>query len=169
MGKGVRELAVSLLINAVSSVVARIAAIFVLAMGLLITVDVILRYVFNAPTQFADEVSAYLLVTITFLPLAYTLQTEKHIRVDVFTTRLSQKARNLLELVTSIMGLAFLAVVMRPACNMTLESYRYGSASVGGLHTPLYLPQLFIPIGLCLLILQLVLHIINTTIKIRSP
>ncbi|MBA7616639.1 hypothetical protein ES703_23937 [subsurface metagenome] len=141
-----------------STVSAHIGIAALLAMGLMITADVVLRYVFNRPTQFTTEVTGYLMVAVTLLGLAYTLMKGKHIRIEVLTSRLRPRPRKILDLVTSIISLAFLAACIGPAWNMVIESYTYKSEVLGLLRTPLYLPQLLIPIGLCVIILQVMVY-----------
>lgn len=156
------------IVEIVSHAGGRVAAVFVLAMGLLITVDVILRYVFNAPTQIATEVSGYLMVGVAFLGVSYTLIIGGHIRIEIVTSRLPEKIGNPLELITSLLSLAFVGVLIWPAWHMVLESYAYRAAALSYLHTPLYLPQSLVAVGLCLLAAQLVVHIAHIISRINS-
>lgn len=55
-----------------------------------ISVDVVMRYFFNAPlTSTIEIVSAYYMVAVIALPLAYVHLRDDHIRVELFTTGLS--------------------------------------------------------------------------------
>jgi len=135
---------------------AHIGIILLFAMGLLITADVVLRYFFNAPTQFTTEVTGYLMAGVTFLGFAYTLEKGGHIRIEVVTNYIRPAARKRLDLVTSIISLSFLAACVGPTWVMVWESYTYKSEVMGVLRTPLYLPQLLMPIGISILLLQLV-------------
>ncbi|HBZ43612.1 MAG TPA: TRAP transporter small permease [Maritimibacter sp.] len=59
-------------------------------MVLHITIDVVMRYFFNSPlTSTIEIVSAYYMVAVIALPLAYVHLRNEHIRVELFTTGLS--------------------------------------------------------------------------------
>lgn len=156
-------------VTRLSSGAAYIGIVLLFAMGLLITMDVVLRYVFNQPTQFTTELTGYLMAGVTFLGLAYTLMKGRHIRIEVVTSRLRPMARKRLELVVSMIGLAFLAVCLKPAWVMVWESYIYESEVLGVLSTPLYLPQLLVPIGISVILLQLVVIIAEQIKDLRAP
>ena len=55
----------------------------ILLMGMIITYEVVCRYVFNAPTIWTQEVSIYLFMWTMLAASSYTLQTGKHVRVDL--------------------------------------------------------------------------------------
>jgi len=142
-----------------------IGGALIFTMGLLMMVDVVLRYVFNSPTQFITTLAGYFMVGVAFLGLAYALMKDRHIQINILTSRLRPVALKRVELVTSIIGLVFLAFSLRSACLMVYESYIYKSIDLTGLDLPLYLPQLLIPIGIVLILLQLV---VITAKNIRS-
>ena len=71
-----------------------------------ITVQIFLRLFFKSPLSFAEEVSRYSFVWMVFLGLSYATKYNKHIRIDCFVTRLSQKAQEVIELFIDIVTLA---------------------------------------------------------------
>ena len=76
-----------------------------------ITVDVIGRVVFNSPFQGTIEVvSAYYMVAVSFLPLAYISRHEGQIVVELFTRKLRAQSMLRLELVVNIVTLLYLLV-----------------------------------------------------------
>jgi len=154
------------LVTMVSNVAAYIGAFLVLATALMIAIDVILRYIFNNPTPFATDLTGYSLVAVTFLGLAYTLRHGKHVRIQIVTSRLRSKTRKIVDLAASVVALAFLVFCIFPVYNQALESYTYKSQLLDYFRTPLYIPQLIICVGVCLMTLELVVHIVN---QIRSP
>jgi len=135
------------------------ASSFVLIMVLLISYDVIARYIFNAPTIWADEISGYLLVGIVFLGLGYGLETGAHISVDLIIDMLSPKKHHSVHLATDILTLLIVIMFTWESFVVVLRSYNEGKIALSLLLTPLYLPQLLIPIGFAVLCLQLILEI----------
>ena len=60
-------------------------------MMMLVVVDVFMRYVMHQPLMVADEFSAYMLVALSFLGLAYTWREKGHVRIEIFVNRLSRR------------------------------------------------------------------------------
>ena len=133
-------------------------------MALLITVDVIGRE-FLHPTGIAHEVSGYCLVAIIFLGLAYTMRRGRHIQITIITSKLPQRARQWLAIVTSTMSLAFTGWLFWFTLQHVITAYGLGSISMTPLRVTLWPLQMLLPIGLLLLAIA----IIGEMIKIIRP
>jgi len=155
-------------INAVTSISGNAAIIFLVAAVLLINVSVVTRYALSAPLHFVEEISGYFVVAIVFLGLADTLRAERHIRIDVVFIHLSKKIQNTLEILSFILGLIFTGVFAWLTWQTVLDSYQIGMTSEGLWEVPLYLPQLLMPIGLVILILQILAYSIRKMHSFRS-
>jgi TRAP-type C4-dicarboxylate transport system permease small subunit len=129
---------------------ATLAGLAVLTIVALITYDVAMRFFFEQPQLFVDEVASFLELLVIFGGLAYTFRTGGHVRVDLVTTHLPPRARGRLRAVSLVLGLVFLGVVMWPTMQSALTAYRYGRVSAVMLY-PLWGPMLLIPLGLALL------------------
>ena len=146
----------------VGVVCAGVALVASLAM---VVVGVVGRYVLGIAVVFVDEYVGYALVIMAFMALASTLTADKHIRIDSVVRLLPQKLQKWLEAATSTAGLAIAVFVTVQTGERALMSFRGGDLSVSPLETPLYVPQLFIPVGFTLLDVSLALYVIN---KIRN-
>ena len=138
------------MIGKASRAASTLAGFAALAIVLLISFDVLMRYFFNRPQLFVDELASFLEVLIIFGGLAYTFRVGGHVRVDLVTAHLPPPARAWLRIVTLALGLAFLTVVMWVTGQSTLTAWRYGRVSAVMLY-PLWLPMLLIPAGLGLM------------------
>lgn len=147
---------------------ATLGSVGIMVMLLLITAEVISRKLFNYSTLVADELSAYLLVLITYLGLAFTLERGEHIQLKIVCDRLSPRLQRQLQLGWYLIGLAYAGFLSYRSLQLVLSSYRYGSTSVSILFTPLYLPQTLMLIGLSILVLQLVKSSIISTLSLRT-
>lgn len=158
------------LIEKVSLIFGYISGGFAFLMMFIIGYDVVMRHIFNDPTIWADEVSCYLLVGITFLGAAYTLNKDGHVRIETLVDRLRPKKRKRLELVTDVLSIIFLVIFTRQAYWLVKDSYSSIKISATLLRTPLYLPQLLLAVGLTWLSLELLAHILRRTInsQVRS-
>ncbi len=145
--------------ESLSSKIASFAKWGCLAMMLLISYDVVSRYFFNRPVLYSDEISAYLIVFVCFLGAADTLKKKQHIIVDVITLQLPPKGQLWLKFVTHILGFFFLIVFTWGSIIMVYKSFVRGVTVPSILLTPLWIPEIFIPIGSILLCMQFVVEI----------
>jgi TRAP-type C4-dicarboxylate transport system permease small subunit len=122
----------------------------VLAITLLISLDVALRFFLNRPLLFVDEVASFLQLLVVFGGLAYTFLVGGHVRVDLVTARLPAAARARLRLVTLALGQGFVLAMAWVTAQSAVTAYRYGRVSAVMLY-PLWVPMLAIPAGLLLL------------------
>lgn len=148
-------------IEKISLIFGYISGGFAFLMMAIIGYDVLMRHIFNDPTIWADEVSCYLLVGITFLGAAYTLSMDGHVRIETFTDRLSPKTQRYLEFITDVLSLAFLVIFTRQAYWLVKDSLVSVKISATLLRTPLYLPQLMVAVGLTWFSLQMLVHIVR--------
>ncbi len=82
-------------------------ALYVTMPGLviLVTLDVALRYLFNAPLQWGRDVNGLLLLMTIFCALPHAWDRAYHIRMEVFYLRLSTTRRRVVDVVSSVAGI----------------------------------------------------------------
>ena len=85
--------------------------VFLPLMIFLITLNVLLRYAFNAPLAWGDEVNGLLLFLILFLSLTFTWDQKKHIRMEIVYTLLKGRMRTVADLATGITGILFFGLM----------------------------------------------------------
>ena len=141
-----------------SLVLAYICGAMVFFMMASIIYDVILRHILNQPTVWADELSCYLLVGISFLGAAYALKTDAHVRIETFVERLPPRARNALEMITDVLSLGFLFIFAWQGYRLVIESFVHVRIAPTLMRTPLYLPQAFLAVGLTWFWVQMLAH-----------
>lgn len=123
---------------------------------------------FDAPTEWVNETSVYLVMVSAFLGFAPALASGKHISVDLLITKLPAKTNKLLGAFVSLLGLIFSLVFLVTSAEMALNSYRLNMLSVSTLRIPLYLPQLALPVGFALLSLQFIANLLSPTTAIAE-
>jgi len=101
----------------------RLLAWLVLAMGLLTTFIVILRYGFNTGSIAAQELVTYMHGSVFMLGAAYALKHDAHVRVDIFYRDFGPRAK---AWVNGLGGILFLM----PLCVfIAFSSWNYAAAS----------------------------------------
>lgn len=126
---------------------------------ILVACEVIGRAVFGVALQAADEYSGYIVVALVFLGIPYALYHEALLRVDFLFDRLKGRRKVVLSLVFDVVCLAVTAVLGYYLTRMALTTLERGTFSSTPLMTPLWVPQLVMPIGLVLTVLILLARI----------
>jgi len=85
-------------LESINNGIGRIVCWFGLMMLLLQFFNVVLRYVFGMNYIFLNEGVLYLHATLFMLGAGYTLMVDKHVRVDIFYSKLSVRNRALVDL-----------------------------------------------------------------------
>lgn len=137
---------------------------------LLICIDVLMRYLLGFTLIWIIEVEIYLFAAIFLLGSGYALQKDKHVRVDVFYSKWTDRQQAWVDLIGHFLLLLPWAIVIAwVGYNYGYMSFLIGekSAQPGGL-TALYVLKFFIFIGFFLLILQAISQIIKSIIAIQK-
>ena len=132
----------------------RVAAWMFAAVGLAITYEVVMRYVFGAPTIWAEEVARMAQIWACYLAAAMLLGERKMIRVTLVTDRLPARAIPWAEAISLLWIAGFCLVAVWFGATVALESVRIGRASPTMLGIPQWATESAIPIGFGLLFVQ---------------
>lgn len=156
------------LIERLSTAGMYVSGIGVFIMSILITIEILGRYFFGFSLLVVDEWSGYLLVMVTFLGLAYTMQTKGFLQIEFLLNRLSRRKRNLFNLFLILLALVYSFIIGWKLILYTWSNYSAGTVSVSISQTPLYIPQLFMPLGVALLILQLINEAVRSILRLMT-
>lgn len=75
---------------------------FTLALVLLLTWEVFMRYVLERPTIYSYEISTMMGVTIAAIGLGFAHKYDAHVRVDVFWKNLSPRGKAIIDIIGAI-------------------------------------------------------------------
>ncbi len=157
-------------LDSLNSGLASIVRWAVLAMVLIQFAIVIGRYVYGVNSIAAQESVLYLHATLFMLGAGYTLQRDKHVRVDIFYARASPQARRRIDLFGHLCLLipAMLALLYWTWPSVVNAwAILEGPISVGGLKAVFLLKSL-IPAFALLLILQSLSSVLRLLMQ-REP
>lgn len=145
----------------------RLGCLMYLSVAVIVTLEVIMRFIFRSPTMWVMEVSSLLTIIASFLLFAYTLQEKGHTRVDFITAMVSRKSVFFLELFTSLLALVYCGVLTWYGIKMVQSSVLMEEVTQT-LQIPLWIPQIFVPIGGGLMFIQLLKFLKNDLFKNRK-
>lgn len=152
----------------------RLLGWFTLAMVLLQSAVVILRYGFNGGSVALQDSVVYLHGAAFMLGLAYALQTDAHVRVDVFYRRMGERGRAWVNAVGTLVFLLPLCVfILVGSWQFAAASWavRETSASADGL-AGVYLLKSLIPLAAATLALQGIAQLgraLDTLMRVEVP
>lgn len=149
------------IIEMASKIGAIFATIFLILIVGLICTEIFLRTIFNKSTLIADEYSAYMYVFLVMLGLAYTFMENGHIKITLVTSRLNEKVRNIFEIVSLFFVLGILIFASYHSTNMVIETYKLDMRADTIAETPLYLPEIALPLGYLIFVMQVIVEIIK--------
>jgi len=134
----------------------RVIAWGVLAIAGVVLFEVIARFTFNAPTVWAQEVTALTFGVYAILAGGYCLLHQRHIRMDVLWGQLSPRRKAIADLATSGLGFLFIALLLWYSIPYAWHSFQLREASQTVFHAPYYPSKMFLVLGVFLLLLQFV-------------
>lgn len=130
--------------KAITSVVwcaGAISTLLILVTFVLTIISVFMRYVVSQPVVWIDQLSGYLLVSIVMFGVAEAYRKHNHIAIDLFTARLTGKAKLIKGLWSDLCVLTF-AVILGISTWESIEFARvFGSYTTGDIEIESWIPQ----------------------------
>jgi TRAP-type C4-dicarboxylate transport system permease small subunit len=125
------------------------AAVF--AMMSLTTADAVWRYVFNSPITGAYEITEkYLMLVGIFLGMSYTYRGAGFIRVTILMDRLPNSVKVPINYLSQLISIVYFAVLIWGTYEYAVRTYHQGT-TLGSIYSaPLWVGAAFIPLGLFL-------------------
>lgn len=139
------------------------------ALPLIIFYDVAARFLFNAPTIWANEIAVYMQQLLVFLPMGLLLSENAHIRSTLLVDRLPETMQQILSVFSLVMIIILAVAIAWLGWNMTLHAWNYRQVSPTLLAVPLWMPHSLIPLGGFLLLVNAIASLIKKTCHLFCP
>jgi TRAP-type mannitol/chloroaromatic compound transport system permease small subunit len=138
-----------------TDLVGRWSSWLVLAIVLLMACNVLMRYLFNTGSVWAQELEWHLLVPVVLFGMSYTLRHGEHVRSDILYFRFTPRTRALIDLVSALLIVAIALLIIWFSLHYVQQSFVIDEKSPdpGGLPNRWIIKGLM-PIGFALLALQ---------------
>lgn len=150
------------IVDTLNTWAARIAAVILAGMVLLILVEILMWNTLTRSTIIADEYAAYGLAAIVFLGAGFCLQQRGHIRISLVLSFLPRTAARAITFVVTVLCTVFMGYLVLQLWWMTGDAFRYGSTSGTLSNTRLWIPQGIMLLGAILFFLQLAAFSVRT-------
>lgn len=145
-------------VDTISELTGKLAAWMFFAVGLFVTFEVVMRYVFTAPTIWVDDVSRYFQIWATYIAGAYVLKHRHMVVIEIFFKDHTTTWRKITETFAIIVILFFCAVAVWFGYDVWHQSLMSGKKSSTMLAAPMWAIQSAIWVGFGLLFLQAVVE-----------
>jgi TRAP-type mannitol/chloroaromatic compound transport system permease small subunit len=142
-----------------------------LALVLLTSLIVLLRYAFGIGSIALQEGQLYTHASLFMLGIGYTLRCDEHVRVDIFYRRFSHNGRAWIDLLGTLLFLLPLCILILLTCfDYVVVSWQRqeGSADAGGLPFVYVLKTLLLLMP-ALLTIQALAEALRAVLKLRYP
>jgi C4-dicarboxylate transporter DctQ subunit len=150
----VKEL--SVVVGSSINFVAYLAAVMLVFLMSIVGIAIFSRYVLHIPIGWVNEITEYILVYLGFLPAAWILKDEGHIKMDLVLNAVSPRAQCMMNTITSIICTIVCLALAWFSFKVTLNLYQTGYLMPTIYHPPKFILVAGIFVGLLLFSLQLI-------------
>ncbi len=150
-------------IDKVTKFVGYLAAFLAIPLTLAVVYEVGMRFLFNKPTQWVYDISWMLFAAMFLLGGAYTLQEERHVRVDIIFRAFPPKVQKGIEFIFyCFLFLPMTLVLAWKGYDFTMMAWRANEMLSTTLFVfPAWAAKIYIPLGFALLFLQGIAQVIK--------
>lgn len=156
------------IINAISIGLVSPAVVALVGWVLVMVVCITFRGLFTIDWMFMEEYTGYFLVLVGSFSLLYTLRSEGHISVDVVTRLLPKTARDILHIVSGLLGLVIVGYLTQKGWVWFEYAWENEIVSQFPSSTWQWPVFLLVPLGFASLGLGLLLHVCQGVLRLIS-
>ncbi len=158
------------LIDGLNEIVGRIISVVAIVLTAVIIYDVVLRYVFHAPTRWGFDVNKHLYGFYFVMLGGYALRHGAHVRVDLVTEKLSPAVRRWVDIVGYVVFFfPFAWVFLSQSYTFALRSWNQGEMTYGAVQLPVYPIKIALAVAAALLLLQGISEFLKLILRQETP
>ncbi len=148
-------------VDRVNDWVGWIAGLQILLVVAVIVYEVVLRYGFNSPTIWANEIMIYLTAVAYLLGGGYALLYRRHVIVDVLYARFPAQLRRRLDVATLVFFILYLGTLIWAGWWFAWDSMKIGETTGTPWNPPIWPMKLAIPVAAGLVLVQGVANLVS--------
>ena len=123
----------------------------------IVSIYAVVQRLLGMPVSWAIEFNELLQVGLAFLPAAYVLNADKHVRMELLDSVLGQRGRRVARGASGVVGAALAGFLAYSTGTVAKSSVAMGEATVVA-SLPIYPSKICVTIGFALLALQFAAH-----------
>jgi TRAP-type C4-dicarboxylate transport system permease small subunit len=148
-------------IDTITEFFGKLSAWLFFFIGIIVTYEVFVRYVFNSPTIWVDEVSSVTQIWAAYIGVAFALKHKDMIVIDIAFKDPNTIMRKILETFSLLVIIYFSLVSVYYGYQIWLDSTLKGHTTDTFLALPKWFTQASIWVGFLILLLQAIVEIIK--------
>ncbi|MFC0338882.1 TRAP-type C4-dicarboxylate transport system, small permease component [Kushneria avicenniae] len=125
-----------------------VAGLALIVLVLLVSAEIVSRFFFNHSLRVVEELAGYLVVGLTLFGASLAVRKNSLFQVGFIFDALPGAVKRVMGLVYLGLSLAICAVLIWYTLQLVLSSFSRGNVAPTFLMTPLWMPQLLMPLGL---------------------
>lgn len=129
--------------------------------GLMIGYEVLARYLFNAPTIWAQELSQLLMLIGTYMGISWAMKYDQHIKITALEAHLPGAAKKWLKAFSLVFIALLCLVALYYGSQIFWDSFERGRSTGTMLNIPNWWSEIVIPAGFGVLLLQVMCELIR--------
>lgn len=146
--------------------VGRVTGWFALALVVVMSWNVLARYLFRSGSVAMQELEWHLMSPVCMLGLSYAILKDGHVRVDILYGRFSPALKRFVDILSALLVVAVVAILLNLSIPYVMQSYTIGERSPdpGGLDHRWVLKAMQ-PLGFGLLLIQSLAALLRTLVS----
>ncbi len=144
----------------------RLASFALLAASLVLTSSVVMRYFLNAPSDWQDEMSVFLIVGAVFLSSASVQAVRGHVGIEAIASLLPPRVDRIRRALVDLASALFCGFFSWKAWALFDEAQLEGYRTSSSWAPPLWIPYLLMALGMSLLTVQIVGQLVASMRKV---
>jgi len=137
-----------------------ISWIVALAVSALIVVDIVMRFLFDMPLPATWEISEVFMPLIVFLPFAYTLAIDAHVKVTLFKDRMPPKMQLASGIFSNAISFVICAMITYWSAIRFWESFIINEEILAAIKIPWWIGKGAMPVGFGLFAIRFLILLI---------
>lgn len=147
-------------IEKVENILLFIAAASIFSMMVLVSIDVVFRYVLNSPLEIQFELTTYYLMVMSIvLAMPWGAREGAYIKITLIKTVISEPIRRGLIVINCLIVAAVFLLVSWKSLHFTIESWINQEYIFGVIEWPVWLARVWIPIGTFVLSIRMIANV----------
>lgn len=136
-------------------------------MVILIFLQVLMRYVFEASLSWSEELARYMFLWIIWLGSSYAAREKAHISLDFVTSRLSPKKQYVVWVIKTIIWIGFTVFLAYISGKLTFIIFDRGQLSPA-LRIPMGYAYASIPFGVTMMLFRIIQNLVKDFMERRK-
>ncbi len=151
------------IIDSISEWSGRLISVLIFFLTFFLLYDVVMRFLFNAPTIWCHELSLHLFGAYAVLAGPYVLRHHGHVKIDIFYNLFSIRGRAIIDCLTYPLFFMFIGLLFWHGFHIAMRSWELKqTVSPSPWASPLWPVKMTVPLAACLMLLQGLAQYIRT-------